>query len=203
MKKLDLKARYKEVYKAPAKGAVVVDVPALAFLMAHGEGDPNTAPAYKQAVAALFSLAYTLKFLIKKGELGIDYGVMPLEGLWWTEGGKPFHRADRKAWKWTAMILQPDFVDAPLVEEARAAAAKKKGLPGLADVKLETFREGRSAQILHRGPYSAEGPKIEALHQFIADQGGRPHGRHHEIYLGDPTKTAPDKLKTILRQPFQ
>jgi hypothetical protein len=202
MKKIDLKTQYKDLYKPPAKGAVVVEVPPLTFLMAHGEGDPNTAPAYKEAVAALFTLSYTLKFLVKKGELGIDYGVMPLEGLWWTNGDKPVHLSDKKSWKWTAMILQPDFVDMPLVEEARGQAIKTKGLPGLSEVEFATVHEGRSAQVLHTGPYSAEVPTIEALHRFIGEQGGRPRGKHHEIYLSDPSKTAPEKLKTIIRQPF-
>jgi hypothetical protein len=180
----------------------MVEVPPLTFLMAHGEGDPNTVVSFKEAVGALFTLAYTLKFHVKKGDLAIDYGVMPLEGLWWVDGGRPFHTSDKNSWKWTAMILQPDFITPNLVEEARAQAIKKKGLPGLSKIEVATIHEGRSAQVLYTGPYSAEGPTIEVLLRFIDERGGRPRGKHHEIYLNDPTRTAPEKLKTIIRQPF-
>ena len=201
MKKIDLRAQYKSLYRLPSRQAVVVEVPPLKFLTAHGEGDPNTAPAYKEAVTALFTLAYTVKFLVKRSDLAVDYGVMPLEGLWWADI-EPIHVSDKKSWKWTAMILQPDFVDSSIVEEARSQAIKKKRLPTLTKVELATLHEGRSAQLMHSGPYSAETPSIEALHQFIEEQGGRPRGKHHEIYLNDPSRTAPEKLKTVLRQPF-
>ena len=209
MRKLNLKAQYRHLYKPPTKGAVVVEVPPLPYLQVHGRGDPNTAPAYREAVAALFTLAYTLKFAVKKGTLAIDYGVMPLEGLWWTEGEQTIHIGDplcfsnRDSWRWTMMILQPDFIDRALVEEARAQAIKKKGLPLLGAIEFGTLHEGRCAQVLHTGPYgAAEVPTIESLHRFIAEQGGQPRGRHHEIYLNDPSRTAPQKLKTLIRQAF-
>lgn len=171
-------------------------------LRAHGEGDPSTSQAYKNAIAALFAVSYAVKFMVKKGSTGVDYGVMPLEGLWWTEGSEPFRLDQRDTWKWAAMIMQPEFVTAPLVRGAQEQVLKKKGLPDVDQLEFQAFQEGRAAQILHIGPYSEEGPTLEKLHTFIAEQGGTPHGKHHEIYLSDPGKTAPEKLKTIVRQPF-
>lgn len=201
MNKIDFKKELKYLYNPSLKAAMVVEVPPLNFLMIDGQGDPNTATAYKEAIEALFSLSYALKFMVKK-ELGVDYGVMPLEGLWWVEDMSQFSLNDKSAWQWTAMIMQPEYIVADLVEVVRVQVARKKKLSALPQLRLETFHEGRAAQITHLGPYAAEGPTIEQLHQFIATQGGRRLGKHHEIYLNDPSRTAPQKLKTIIRQPF-
>ena len=202
MKKIDHKKELKHLYGPPAKEVSVVDVPPMSFLMVDGQGDPKTSQAYQEAVGALYSVSYTLKFMVKKGEMMIDYKVMPLEGLWWTEDMSRFSMDEKEAWKWTAMIMQPDFVTAELVEAAKDQAQRKKGLVAISLTRFKVFREGRAAQIMHIGPYAEEAPTIEKLHEFIAAQGGTLSGKHHEIYLSDPNRTAPEKLKTIIRQPF-
>ena len=201
--KLDLRKSLGAPYSASARRVDEVDVPPIAFLMIDGEGDPNTAPAYREAVEALYSVSYTLKFMVKR-RTGTDWGVMPLEGLWWADDMSRFttHPADKSGWKWTMMIAQPDVVTPELLEEARRAVAEKKGLAAVGRIRLETFREGRAMQVLHVGPYADEAPTIARLHEAIAEAGHRLGGKHHEIYLGDPRRAAPAKLKTIVRQPF-
>jgi hypothetical protein len=173
--------------------------------MVDGAGNPNTSPDYAEAVQALYSMAYTLKFKVKK-EMGIDYPVMALEGLWWGVDMNSFSAEKKDDWLWTMMISTPDFITPALVETARAEAAKKKSLPALPRLRLEAFTEGLSAQLMHIGPYSAEAENIQKLHEFIHAHGYRFDGdasqqKHHEIYLSDPRKTAPEKMKTIIRQP--
>jgi hypothetical protein len=202
--KLDLTKELKHLYFPSPKAPVMVEVPVLNYLMIDGHGDPNTSPVYQAAVEALYTLSYTLKFAIKKAE-ATDYAVMPLEGLWWVEDMAQFTTTDKSAWDWTMMIVQPEPVTAEWVERARAEAIKKKG-PGetaqaVSRIRFEPYAEGRAAQIMHLGPYSAEGPTVARLHAFIAQQGFALRGRHHEIYLGDPRRTAPEKLKTVIRQP--
>lgn len=200
MSTIDLKKDYKHLYNQSAKEVSVVDVPPMNFLMIDGAGDPNVSVEYQQAMEALFSLSYTLKFRVKK-ITGVDYAVMPLEGLWWTDNHSQL--VDKSLWKWTAMIMQPEFVTAELVAEALAEVREKKGLAALDRVRFETYHEGLSAQIMHIGPYDAEGPTIARLHSFIRESGYEPCGKHHEIYLSDPRRTAPEKLKTVLRQPVR
>jgi hypothetical protein len=202
MKKLDLKKQWKQLYDAKAGAVVAVDVPSLAYLMVDGEGDPNTAQSYQEAVEALFSLSYTLKFAIKKGPRAIDYGVMPLEGLWWADDPRVFHAADKSTWKWTAMIAQPEFITRAQVDAAMEEVRKKKNPAALDRVRFETLTEGAAAQILYVGPFADEGPTILRMHEFIRAAGKKLRGKHHEIYLSDPRRTAPEKLKTILRQPM-
>lgn len=200
MSKIDYKKEYHSLYSGTAEPRLV-RVPSLAYLMIDGEGDPNTAKAYEDSVAALFTLSYTLKFLLKKSPGGPDYGVMPLEGLWWTEPMEAFSVKEKDHWKWTSMILQPEPAARGLMEVAVKQAAAKKDLPALPLVRYEELDEGACVQILHKGPYSEEGPAIERLHDFIHGQGLRLTGKHHEIYLNDMRRTAPDKLRTIIRQP--
>ena len=203
MEKLDLKKQYKTLYR-PATGVVsVVDVPDFNFLMIDGHGDPNSAPAYAVAVQALYALAYTLKFTLKKGPAAIDYPVMPLEGLWWVPDMSLFSAANKDAWLWTMMIMQPDVVTAALVADVLPEVQRKKDLPALAQVRFERYAEGCAAQIMHIGPYSAEEPNIRKVHDFIHERGCERSGKHHEIYLGDPRRTAPEKLQTVVRQPFR
>lgn len=203
MDKIDLKKVWQELYRPGAKQVSRVDVPPFNYLMIDGRGDPNTAEEYKEAIEALYPVAYTLKFMLKKGAVGADYVVMPLEGLWWVENMADFSAERKEAWEWTMMILQPDVVTAEMVTEAVAQTRKKKNPPALDKVRLETLHEGLSAQIMHIGPYADEAPNIQKVHQFIADAGGRLHGKHHEIYLSDPRRAAPEKMKTIIRQPFK
>lgn len=202
MAKIDLKRDWKELYNPSVRAVSVVNVPAMNYLMVDGHGDPNVAQEYADAVQALYALAYALKFKIKK-ENGVDYAVMPLEGLWWVDDMSKFTIEDKGAWDWTMMILQPEPVTAKMVQQTMGEVAKKKEFAALPRVRFEKFAEGSAAQILHIGPYAAEGPAIEKLHAYILASGHALAGKHHEIYLGDPRKTAPAKLKTILRQPFQ
>ncbi len=169
--------------------------------MIDGHGDPNTSDDYRDAIVTLFSIAYTLKFAFKLAPGGFDYGVMPLEGLWWGADRVDVVTADKSNWNWTAMIMQPDEITDEMVADAVVRAALKRPVPASDKLRLERFREGRSAQVLYVGPYSDELPTIQELHAFIAQQGYTPSGKHHEIYLGDPRRSAPEKLRTIIRQP--
>lgn len=205
MKKIDFKKELKQLYNSSAKEVAIVDVPEMNYLMIDGKGDPNTAQEYQDAVEALYAVAYALKFMIKKGKDPVDYGVMPLEGLWWTDDMADFSTNNKDNWKWTAMIMQPEFVTEDLYEEALEQVKKKKNPPALPKMRFENFREGISGQIMYIGPYSEEGPTIEKLHNFIREKGYDFEGlsqKHHEIYLGDPRRTAPKKLKTVIRQPI-
>ena len=201
MFKLDLKNDLKTLYSASAKAVQVIDVPPMNFLKIDGSGDPNTAQEYKDAVSALYSTAYTLKFALKKSA-GIDYPVMALEGLWWVEDLSQLSMEDKSNWMWTMMIMQPEAVTKAAFEQAVADVRKKKDPPLLDRVRLESFHEGLSAQILHIGPYAAEPPTIARLYAFMEANRYVHNGRHHEVYLGNPQRTAPEKLKTIIRQPI-
>ncbi len=203
MKKLDLKKDLRSFYKASAKDVALVEVPQMNFFMIDGVGDPNTSPDYRDAVEALFSLSYTLKFMIKKGTMAIDYSVMPLEGLWWADDMTDFTNGNKDHWQWTAMMMQPEFITPDLVAEARAQTEKKKNLPALPKVRCETWREGRVAQTLHIGPFAEEAPTIERVHRFIEESGLERAGKHHEIYLSDIRRAAPEKWQTIIRQPVK
>ncbi|MGB5931944.1 MAG: GyrI-like domain-containing protein [Anaerolineae bacterium] len=203
MTKVDFKKELRQLYKPSPKEVVVVDVPEMNLLMIDGVGDPNTAQEYKDAIEALYSVSYALKFMVKKGESAIDYAVMPLEGLWWVDDMPQFSMENKDAWKWTAMIMQPEYVTEGLVNEALRQVEKKKNPPALSKIRFESFHEGLSAQIMHIGPYSAEGPTIERLHNFIKENGYELRGRHHEIYLSDPRRSAPEKMRTVIRQPMQ
>jgi hypothetical protein len=206
MEKLDLKKQWKPLYEGKAGVIVAVDVPPLTYLMVDGEGDPNTSQAFQEAVEALYSLSYTLKFSLKKSPRAIDYGVMPLEGLWWADDPRDFgwagHQANKSKWKWTAMIVQPEFIAQAQVDAAMEEVRKKKNPAALGLVRFETLAEGPSAQVLYVGPFSEEGPTIQRMHDFIHAAGKELRGKHHEIYLSDMRRTAPEKLKTILRQPM-
>jgi len=203
MTKVDFKKELRQLYKPSPKDVVVVDVPEMNLLMIDGVGDPNTAQEYKDAIEALYSVSYALKFVVKKGESAIDYAVMPLEGLWWVDDMPQFSMENKDALKWTAMIMQPEYVTEGLVNEALRQVEKKKNPPALSKIRFESFHEGLSAQIMHIGPYSAEGPTIERLHNFIKENGYELRGRHHEIYLSDPRRSAPEKMRTVIRQPMQ
>ncbi len=202
MLKIDWKKELKHLYRPSARALVAVDVPAMNFLMIDGAGDPNSAQEYQQAVEALYAVAYALKFMVKKGPAAVDYGVMPLEGLWWVDDMRQFSVDDKGAWQWTMMIMQPEHVTEALLEEALEQVRVKKDPAALARMRFESYHEGLSAQIMHVGPYAAEAPTIEKIHRFIAENGYQLRGKHHEIYLGDPRRTAPERLKTIIRQPM-
>lgn len=207
MAKLDLKKKYKEFYSGKPSEVVQVNVPAFNYLMIDGKGYPGTSQEYQDAMMTLYPIAYTLKFNMKSK--GKDYVVMPLEGLWWADDMSIFLSKDEEQknnWLWTSMIMQPDFIIQKDVDLAiKMTKEKDKPLPGLPKLRFETLEEGLSAQIMHIGPYSDETPNIKKIHEFIKDQGGEFDGhtqKHHEVYLSDPRRTKPERLKTILRQPF-
>ena len=202
-KKIDFKRQFKELYSARVGSPAVVEVPELSFLIVDGTGDPNSSGEYREAVEALFSVSYGVKFAVKRGPDSIDYGVMPLEGLWWADDMRAFSLDDKSSWSWTAMIMQPDLVTDDLVQRTIVEASEKKPLPAASKLRFDRFREGLAAQVLHVGPYSAEGPTIERLHAFIAEAGFSLRDKHHEIYLSDPSRADPAKLKTIIRQPIE
>lgn len=201
MKKIDLRKELKDLYR-PRKGKIVeVEVPPLRYLMIDGQGDPNTSQAYADAVEALFSVSYTAKFMVKKGPQEIDYSVMPLEGLWWADDMSTFNVEDKASWKWTMLMMQPDFIPEEVVMDAVEQVREKKQLHAVEDLRLESFSEGRCAQVLHIGPFSEEGPAIERLHAFIEARSTL-RGKHHEIYLSDIRRAAPKNWRTIIRQPM-
>jgi hypothetical protein len=203
MEKIDLRKQFKQLYAPSPKAPVIVEVPAFNFLMIDGHGDPNTTADYQQAVSVLFTCAYSLKFDIKKKQ-GIDYAVMPPEGLWWAADMMVFTATtDKSSWDWTMMMVQPECVTAQVFAEVGPQVAKKAGAELLARLRFETYHEGPSVQIMHIGPYAAEGPNIARMHAFAYEQGYELAGKHHEIYLGDVRRARPEALKTVLRQPIR
>lgn len=198
---MDFKKQFSSFYNPPKKLVEILEVPTFSFLMVDGKGDPNQSAEYQQALEALFTFSYTLKFMVKKSPAIFNYSVMPLEGLWWVTPPDVFSLTNKTIWHWTAMVMQPPFIDATQVEEARKKSQAKKDLPLLAKIRFEKYSEGLAAQTLHIGPYSAEQPTIDRLHQEIERQGYKKTGKHHEIYLNDPNRTAADKIKVIIRQP--
>ena len=200
MASIDLKKVYREHYTARVGKPALVEVPPRPFLMIDGAGDPNTSQEYADAVSALYPLSYGLRAAIKK-ETGDGYTVMPLEGLWWADDMANFSVDDKSDWKWTMMICQPEPATADLAAMLIPEVTAKKSLVSGHRVRFDVYEEGRAAQVMHIGPYADEAPTIAMLHQFIEDQGLVRSGLHHEIYLGDPRKSDPAKLKTIIRQP--
>lgn len=202
MTKIDFKKAFPALYRAPTDRFALVDVPAMHFVMVDGAGDPNTAPAYKQAVEWLFSVSYAMKFAAK-ASLGGDYVVPPLEGLWEADDPADFIARRKDCWRWTMMIRAPDFLDDAMFLAAVEKSKKKLGAPP-DSLRMEIYEEGTSLQILHIGAYDDEGPTLARLHhEEMPSRGYVFAGPHHEIYLSDPRKTAPAKLKTILRQPVR
>jgi hypothetical protein len=202
MERRDYKKEFRHLYKPSTKRVDVVDVPPMNFLMVDGEGDPNTSQSFQDAIEVLYPLSYTLKFMIKKGGLGIDYGVMPLEGLWWADDMSSFSVDSKDGWKWSLMIMQPNLITAEMVHEAIEQVRTKKNPVSLPRVRFESFEEGRAAQIMHIGPFSEEGPAVERVHSFIEENGCKRRGKHHEIYLSDIRRAAPERWKTVIRQPM-
>ncbi len=201
--KTDFKKEFKQFYM-PSKTAEIVEVPPFQFLMIDGMNAEPESEGFQSAIEALFGVSYKVKFLSKKA-LSKDYTVMPLEGLWWADDMDDFVKGNKRNWQWTLMIFQPEFIRQDLIDEAIQAVKQKKDNASLDHLRLETYQEGPSAQILHIGPYSEEYDNIQKLHHLIEEKGGVFDGhdqRHHEIYLSDFRKTAPEKLKTVIRQPF-
>ena len=211
MKILDLKKQYKNLYQPSAKRIELVQVPNLQFAMVDGAiekgSEPGKSPSFAQATETLYSLSYTLKFLFKKRKANaIDYPVMALEGLWWVEDGF-FDITVKDNWFYTLMIMQPDIITAEIFEGAREQVRTKKGDSEMLNkARLTHFEEGLCVQTMHIGPYATEPATLERMRAFMAENNlkdavGPIGGKHHEIYLSDPRKSAPDKMKTVLRHP--
>lgn len=201
MDKVDYKKELKNLYASPKGKLVVVDVPEMNYLMVDGQGDPNTSIDFKNAIEALFSVSYTLKF--KSKAIGQDYTVMPLEGLWFAEDMTAYNNVNKDEWRWTLMIMQPDVITKDMVLQAIEEVRKKKNPISLDQVRFESYHEGESIQTLYVGPFSDEHETIVKMHQYIEGNGFTLSGKHHEIYLSDFNRVAPEKLKTILRQPMR
>jgi len=203
--KIDFKKTQKEFYQPNAQEPVIIEVPEMQFLMIDGMGSPGDSQEYQDALAVLYPVAFRTKFLSKAK--GKDYVVPPLEGLWWADDMNDFTEGNRDKWKWTMMIRQPDWVNQDMINEAITITKDKKPelsklLPKL---RLEKYKEGKAAQIMHIGPYSEEGPTVQKVHDLIQKEGGKFDGlktKHHEIYLSDPRKANPATMKTVIRQPF-
>lgn len=212
MKVLDLRKQYKHLYQPSAKKIEIVQVPCLQFAIIDGAiekgSEPGKSPSFAEATQAMYSMAYTLKFMIKKRKTTpIDYPVMALEGLWWVEDGM-FDISVKDNWFYTLMILQPEVITPEIFEEARERVRSKRGDSGsLSKMRLGTFEEGLCVQVMHIGPYATEPATIERMRDFAQENGYRDRvglgGKHHEIYLGDPRKADPAKLKTVLRHPVE
>ncbi len=202
MVKIDFKKDLKHLYRPSGKKFELVDVPQMNFLMIDGHGDPNTAVEYQEALEALYSVAFKIKF-ISKG-LDKDYVVPPLEGLWWAQDMDVFTTGDKEHWDWTMMIMQPEWITADMFKDACKQVEKSKNPPALTKLRLEEYQEGLSLQIMHIGSYDDEAPTLAKLHnEFIPQNGYVEAGKHHEIYLSDPRRVLPEKLKTVLRQPVK
>lgn len=201
--KVDLKKARKLFFTAPLSGWAEVDLPPCPYLMVDGSGAPGAAD-YLAALELLYPGAYALKFFSKQN-LGRDYGVPPLEGLWWADDHAAYTQPDRREeWRWTLLLMLPDWITPDHMAATKARLAAKKPALDLARVRMAMLAEGRCLQHLHVGPFAAEAPKLAELHHQIMPQRGVTFaGHHHEVYLGDPRKTAPERLRTILRQPVR
>jgi hypothetical protein len=207
MEKLDLRKQYKALYAPSAKEVTLVTVPAMKFVLLDGEIEPGqepaSSPAFQEGTSALYGASFTLKFMSKLNkESPIDYAVMALEGLWWAKAGT-FDIQRKDTWCWTLMMAQPNHITAEMFQEALRQLKKKKDSPSVSRLRFEAFDEGLSVQIMHIGPYADEPRSIDKMNAFALANGYQLCGKHHEIYMGDPRKAQPDKLKTILRHPVE
>ncbi|MEI6613255.1 GyrI-like domain-containing protein [Polynucleobacter sp.] len=204
MAKIDYKKDFPEMFKAPTDKPVEVKIPKMNYVMVTGKGSPDSKD-FQHAVEALYGVTFTIKFMPKKGvEIAgyQEYSVPPLSGLWWMGDNTSFDIEKRDEWEWTAMIMQPHFVTEKLVDQAKEMLKKKKDNPMTDKVEFKPFEEGNTVQMMHVGPYSNEGETIQKIFDYIHENGYKLSGKHHEIYLGDPRRSAPEKLKTIIRHPF-
>ena len=196
--KLDLHKEHKQEYVTP-KTPKLVEVGPAKYLAIEGEGEPG-GEVFQAKVKAMYGMAFTIK--MTKKFAGQDYKVCHLEGLWWGEGkGAEFFELPRDQWRWKLLIRVPEFIGPDDLKQARETLLKKGKGPEVIEVELETLAEGPCVQMLHVGPYSTEPETVEAMRRFAADNGLTLRGRHHEIYLSDPRRVAPERLRTILRQP--
>jgi len=198
--KVDLRRQLADLYRAHAE-PVMVEVPPMRFLMIDGHGDPNGSATFREAVQALYAVSYGLKFKVRGMDHGIQYAVMPLEGLWWIPNARVWDFDDKSDWDWTLMMMQPEVITEDLVQETLAEKSAKKDLVAIDRLRFELFAEGTAAQALHTGPWAAERATLERLFAFVRTAGYLPTGKHHEIYLSSPARTAPEHMRTIVRHP--
>lgn len=202
MQKIDFKKQLPEIYNPKNIEFATINIPKMKFLKIDGKGNPNDSDEYQKTVEWLYSISYGIKFECKK-KLEIDYVVPPLEGIWWSENMDDFVTRNKENWQWTMMLMLPDFISDDLCEFGLNKAKAKLGIPP-SNLRFEVFEEGLCLQALHIGSYDDETPKLHKLHHEIMPAADLDfNGHHHEIYLSDPRKTAPEKLKTILRQPVK
>ena len=197
--KLDLTKEYKPYYTAKTSPQIV-EFGEAKFLSIEGKGEP-AGKEFTSKIEALYPLAYGIKMPMKKE--GKDFTVAKLEGLWWVESDKPALEVPREKWRWKLLIRMPEFVTSENVEKAKAEVIKKKGIELIDEIKFEKVTEGKCVQILHIGPYLTEHEAIAKMKKFMEDNNLLENGIHHEIYLSDPRKVVPEKMKTILRQPVK
>ncbi len=200
MVKLDMKKSLKSCYVSK-KSIQFIEVPKIKYICFQGKGDPSVCQDYQDAMGVLYGLAYTIKFIYKAMEK--DFVVMPLEGNWWSEPGTKFSEISRDEWLWEVMIAVPDYVEESIFDDARIKLKDKKDPKGLEKATFREIHDGLAAQFLYIGPYSDEGPYIEEMHKYVKDQGYKLRDRHREIYLSDPRRASPEKLKTIIRHPIE
>lgn len=203
MDRIDFIAQNKQLY-SPKTEPELIEVPPMRYLMYDGYGTPETSPEFQKAMQALYGIAYSIKFMPKKGKMPRgwrDFKVPPPEGLWWMRNGQAFDASQPEEWGWTLMLRVPDFVSFELVDQVATELVKKKHEEAYARVYIEEYREGPSVQLMHIGPYESEAADIAKMDAFASAHGYRYHGKHHEIYFGDPRRTKPEKLKTVLRHP--
>lgn len=201
--KIDLKKELKHLYNPSAKKISVVDVPRMNFLMLNGKGHPEGVQDFQDAIQAIYSVAYTMKFMLKEKASTPDFAVMPLESLWWASGGVPYDKAETSAWRWTVMVAQPEFIEEEHLAAVKRNLKQKEGPAVTAKVRLRSFDEGLSVQIMHIGPYNQIGGAAKRLEEYAREHKYRLRGRHHEIYLSDPRRVAPERIKTIVRRPVK
>ena len=200
IQKIDFKKEYKALYNPPKK-PTILDVPSFNYLKIDGQGNPNNSEQFSEKTQLLYALSYAIRFAVKKS-MHIAYTVMPLEGLWWAQDMATFLTRDKEAWDWTLMIMQPEFVTAEMVEEGKAEVIRKKKLERVSEVRFEVYKPGKVVSMLHIGSYDDEAPNIQWMHNYAHEEGYELHGLHQEIYLSDPRKVVPEKMKTVLRQPI-
>lgn len=200
-KKIDYKKQFPDLYN-PSKEPHIVEIPEMLFFMIDGKGYPGDNPEYQEALGSLYGASYTLKMGVVKPETGKDYVVPPLEGLWYMDDMSEWSMENKDKWKWTMMIRIPDHVTEKQIEKALQMFKEKKNPANIDRLRYGKYAEGTVVQVLYFGSYSEEGPTIEKMHEFAKNQGYKLDGKHHEIYIGDPRKTKPENLRTVIRQPL-
>ena len=205
MTKIDYRKEYHELYSPPSDHTQQIAIPAMQFAMVDGQGTPESPehlPEFQNAISALYGITYTLKIGRKRAGIEPDYTIGPLEGLWWMADGGEFDAENPAGWRWTLMLFQPDFITTTDFMDVLTRLKAKRSNPALDLIRLETFSEGQAVQIMHIGPYAEEARSMLLLDDYAGAHGYKLSGKHHEIYLGDPRRTRPEKLRTILRRPI-